>query len=122
MLTCRASAETNSQTALFRPEEFLEEAGLLRQWTVNGFKARLKTAAREQRVLLGAVKQHGGCIKFKLLGTIGGRATSKEKVWSAVRNLLAQTGYRVHPRIWFAATRCEMSVMVCVVPEWRPGS
>jgi hypothetical protein len=121
MLTCRASAETNSQTVLFRPEEFLEEAGLTREWTLEAFKARLKTVAREQRVLLGAVKQHGGCIKFKLLGTIGDRATPQERVLSVVRTLVAKTGYRVHPRIWFAPTRCEMSVMIWVVPEWRPG-
>ena len=104
-------------------EEFLLSTEILKDLAMAAFVARLKSAAQAQRVALGPIKRRDGCIAFKVLGSLRQEPNPEDLVRSTARALIRRTGFRVRPRnLWSAPARYGMSMSVCVVPEWRPGS
>jgi hypothetical protein len=115
------SDETKLPNLLFAPEQFLAEAGFLRQWTLDAFQARLKVVAKVEGVEIGSVDQRGGCLRFKVVGPFDGAPNAKPKVWPSIQVLLSETGYRVLPQnLWSDITQHQCAIVVCAASEWRP--
>src|SRR5208283_2407865 len=123
MNACPASTEAKPPETLFCAEQFLAEAGLLRQWTVDGFKARLARAAKAEGFELGAIKQRGNCVVFKVLGDFYKRPRLTRRMRGRLDALLIRTGYQRHQRaVRFQVAQRQGAVQVWVVLDWRSRS